>query len=61
MTPVQPVASAYAITFSRVLLFVACFLFVIAALAAGGVLTGLSAWAFGFGGFASWVLAGAVP
>ena len=44
-------------TLGKVLLIVACVLFVVAALVAGGVLTGLSMWAFGFGGFAAWALA----
>ena len=47
-------------TLSKVLLIVACVLFVVASLAAGGVLTGLQAWAFGFGALASWALSGAV-
>lgn len=37
---------------SRILMFVACILFVVASLAAGGVIDE-SPWAFGFGGFAA--------
>lgn len=48
------------VPWSRILLFVACALFVIAALCAGEVVT-WDAWAFGFGGFAAWALSGAVP
>jgi hypothetical protein len=49
------------VSVSRLLLVVGCILFVIASLAAGGVITGLSDWAFGFGAFSAWVLSGAVP
>ena len=48
------------LTLSKLLMVVACILFVIAALVAGGVLAGLEAWAFGFGGLAAWALAFAV-
>ena len=43
-----------------VLIIIGTICFVIAALAAGGTLTGTSFWAWGFGGFAAWCLAGAV-
>lgn len=48
------------LTLGKLLMVVACVLFVVAALVAGGVLTGLQAWAFGFGGLAAWALALAV-
>lgn len=44
---------------SRVLFVVACVLFTVASLAAGGVVA-VPVLAFGFGGFAAWVLALAV-
>ena len=45
--------------FSRLFLFVACVLFVLAAFAAGGSSLGnIPAWSWAFGGFASWMLAG---
>lgn len=56
----QPVVVS-AVSLSRVLLVIGCVLFVIAALCAGGVIAGMAAWAFGFGGFAAWTLSGAVP
>lgn len=56
----QPVVVS-PLSLSRVLLIVGCILFVIAALCAGDVITGMAAWAFGFGGFAAWMLSGAVP
>lgn len=47
-------------TLSRILMFIACVLFVVAALAAGDVLKSV-AWApWALGGFAAWALAGAV-
>lgn len=49
------------VSIARILLVIGAVLFVIASLAAGGVITGLNAWAFGFGGFAAWALSGAVP
>jgi hypothetical protein len=49
------------VSIARVLLVVGCVLFVIASLAAGNVITGMSDWAFAFGGFAAWMLSGAVP
>jgi hypothetical protein len=58
--PVVP-AAVSVWTMRRVLLVIGAVLFTVAALTAGGVLTGLNAWAFGFGGFAAWVLSGAVP
>jgi hypothetical protein len=61
MAQPQPVIAVGTITFSRVLMLIACILFVIAALAAGGVFTTVSPWAFGFGGFAAVALAWAVP
>ena len=45
---------------SRLLLFAGAFLFVLAVFCAAGIIPGISAWAFGFGGFAAWVLAYAV-
>jgi hypothetical protein len=48
------------ITLSRVLMFIACVLFVVAALAAGDVLKSVSWAPWALGGFASWALAGAV-
>lgn len=47
---------------SRILLVAGTILFVLAAFAAGGhPLAGISAWPWGFGAFAAWVLSGAVP
>jgi hypothetical protein len=61
----QPQPRAVAVTplsLSRILLTVGAVLFVLAAFAAGGhVLGGISAWAWGFGAFAAWMLSGAVP
>lgn len=48
------------LTVGKLLLLVACILFVVAALAAGGVLTGIPPWAFGFGALAAWALSGVV-
>jgi hypothetical protein len=46
----------------RILLVVAFVLFVIGAFAASGdTLGSISAWTWGFGAFAAWVLSGAVP
>ena len=61
--PVRPVrtVAAMPVSFSRVLMFVACLLFVLAALAAGNVIGSIAPWAFGFGGFAAIALAWAVP
>ena len=56
----QPVVVS-PLSLSRVLLVIGCILFVLAALAAGGVITSITAWAFGFGAFAAWTLSGAVP
>lgn len=41
------------LTVGKLLLLVACILFVVAALAAGNVITGIEPWAFGFGGLAA--------
>lgn len=50
------------LSLSRVLLFIGTVLFALAAFAAGGdALGGITAWSWGFGGFAAWVLSGAVP
>jgi len=58
--PQQVVVSPYSLR--RILLVVGTVLFVLAALAAGGdTLGGIAAWSWGFGGFAAWVLSGAVP
>lgn len=60
MTP-QPVQQRPVYyTHMRLMLIVAAILFVIAALAAGGIFT-TPMWAWAFGGFAAWVLAGVVP
>lgn len=57
----QPVVVA-PLSLSRILLTVGAVLFVLAAFAAGGdTLGGIAAWSWGFGGFAAWVLSGAVP
>ena len=47
------------LTVSKLLMIVACILFVVAALAAGGVLA-VAAWPFAFGALAAWALAAAV-
>jgi hypothetical protein len=47
------------LTVSKLLMFAACVLFVVAALAAGGVLA-VAAWPFAFGALAAWALAAAV-
>jgi hypothetical protein len=65
--PGRPVQERYAyagsIPFSRILMFVACVLFVLAAFAAGGghPLAGIAAWSWGFGAFAAVALSWAVP
>jgi hypothetical protein len=47
---------------SRILLVAGTILFVLAAFAAGGhPLAGVPDWCWAFGGFAAWVLSGAVP
>jgi hypothetical protein len=47
---------------ARLLLVVGTVLFVLAAFAAGGhPLAGITDWSWAFGGFAAWVLSGAVP
>jgi hypothetical protein len=57
----RPVAAA-PLSLSRILLTVGTVLFVLASFAAGGdTLGGISAWAWGFGAFAAWMLSGAVP
>lgn len=59
-TPQKTSQSRHA-TISRVLLVVAMALFFLAAItAAGADLIHTPMWAWGFGGFAAWVLAGAV-
>lgn len=58
MTTQQKIAGRD-ITLAKILLFVGCILFVIASLMAGGVISG-AMWAWAFGGFAAWILAGAV-
>lgn len=58
--PARPVAVA-PVYLSRVLMFIACLLFVLAALAAGNIVTSVAPWAFGFGAFAAVALAWAVP
>jgi len=58
----QPVYPAGTWPPRRILLLVAAVLFVIAAFAAGGdTLGGITAWVWGFAGFASWALSGAAP
>ena len=50
------------IYFSRILMFAACVLFVLAAISAGGhPLAGIAAWSWGFGAFAAVALSWAVP
>lgn len=54
------VAAPYSL--HRILLVVGTVLFVLAAFAAGGDTIGdITAWVWGFAGFAAWVLSGAVP
>jgi len=49
-------------SFSRILLVIGAILFVLAAFAAGGhPLAGVTDLPWAFGGFAAWVLSGAVP
>jgi hypothetical protein len=59
--PAQPVVvTPYSLR--RILLVIGTILFVLAAFAAGGdTLGGITAWVWGFAGFAAWVLSGAVP
>jgi len=59
--PGQPVQHTGAWWLVRVLLVAGCICFVVAALAEDGVFTGQMPLAWAFGGFAAWVLAGAVP
>jgi hypothetical protein len=50
------------IPFSRIVMFAACVLFVLAAFAAGGhPLGGITAWTWGFAGFAAFALSWSVP
>jgi hypothetical protein len=60
MTQPAPARTGPFLYANRILLVIGAFCFVIAALSAGGVFTGQSLWAWGFGGFAAWCLAGAV-
>jgi hypothetical protein len=47
---------------SRILLVAGTVLFVLAAFAAGGhMIAGITEWPWAFGGFAAWMLSGAVP
>jgi len=57
----QPVAvTPYSLR--RILLVTGTVLFVLASLAAGGdTVSGITAWTWGFAGFAAWCLSGAVP
>lgn len=58
----QPAVTPGVWTLRRILLAVSAALFVIAAFAAGGDEIGdITAWTWGFAGFAAWVLSGAVP
>lgn len=59
----QPYTRAYGPWYaSRILLVVGTILFILAAFAAGGhPLAGITGWSWAFGGFAAWVLSGAVP
>jgi hypothetical protein len=57
--PARP--AAVAVSLPRVLMFIACLLFALAALAAGNIVTSIAPWAFGFGGFAAVALAQSVP
>jgi hypothetical protein len=52
---VQPVqrTAVSVVSLPRVFMAFAAILFVVAALLAGGVFTGINPWAFGFGAFAS--------
>lgn len=60
--PQQPQPAVVSpLSLSRILLVTGCILFVLAALCAGGVITSIAAWVFGFGAFAAWMLSGAVP
>jgi hypothetical protein len=61
--PGQPQAVVVApYSLRRILLVTGTGLFVLASLAAGGDTIGsIPAWTWGFGGFAAWVLSGAVP
>lgn len=63
MTAPQPQPAAVApYSLRRILLVIGTVLFALAAFAAGGdTLGGITAWVWGFGGFAAWVLSGAVP
>jgi hypothetical protein len=56
-----PATGTHQVTVARLLMLVACILFVVAALIFGGVFTGLTAWSFMAGGFAAVALAWAVP
>lgn len=59
--PAQVRPAAAPVSLSRALLIAGTVLFVLAAFAAGGGALGhVAAWSFGFGGFAAWVLPGAV-
>jgi hypothetical protein len=62
----QPEQARYAyagpVYLSRIFMFAACALFVLAAFSAGGhPLAGVAAWSWGFGAFAAVALSWAVP
>ena len=60
--PPQPRPVPGPLYLSRILLVAGTVLFAIAAFAAGGhPLASVSEWPWAFGGFAAWVLSGAVP
>ncbi len=60
--PQQRPVAVVPVSLARVLLVISTVLFALAALAAGGDGLGeIPAWSWGFGGFAAWVLSGAVP
>lgn len=60
--PAPQPAAVVPVSLRRVLLVVGTVLFVLASFAAGGdTLGGITAWTWGFAGFAAWVLSGAVP
>ena len=60
--PARPVYTVGTLSVSRLFMFAAAVLFVLAAFAAGGdALGGVNAWSYGFGAFAAVALAWALP
>jgi hypothetical protein len=60
--PAPPQRPVMKVSLSLILLVIGAGLFVLAAFASGGDTVGtVPAWSWAFGGFAAWILSGAVP